>query len=88
MKWVRKWHETHVEGAELAYRCTHYDREPFWEFSVHLDWTRLGFGVDAEREYGTPSWADRMHFAVVLGPLTLGAVRTWNEPHFRGGGES
>jgi hypothetical protein len=79
--WLRKWGEAHSEGGEqLAYRCTEYDREPFWEFSIWLDWTRFGIGVDAEREYGSLTWADRLHLALNIGPLTFSAVRTWNDP--------
>lgn len=79
--WLRKWGEEHPEGGDqLSYRCSDYDREPFWEFSIWLDWTRFGLGIDAEREHGSISWADRMHFAATLGPLTFSALRTWNDP--------
>jgi hypothetical protein len=79
--WLREWGESHPEGGEqLAYRCTGYDREPFWEFSVWLDWTHWGLGFDAGREYGGRSWPDYLRATVSLGPLTLAAVRTWNDP--------
>lgn len=85
---LRAWGEAHPEGGDqITYRCTEYDREPFWEFSAWLDWTRFGLGFDVEREYGSPSWADRLHLALTLGPLTFSAVRSWNDPVLARGGE-
>lgn len=74
--WLRKWGEEHPEhGVELASR-----QVGAWEFGAHLDWTRFSLGVDAEREYGSTTWPDRLHLMLNLGPLTFAAVRTWNDP--------
>ena len=80
--WLHRWREEHPEhGVELVSgRIGDYDPpSPYWALSLWLDWTRFGLGFDVEREYGSPSWPDRLHTSVSLGPLTFGAVRTWNE---------
>lgn len=76
MSALRKWAEEHSEGGvELA--SWHGNK---WEFSAWLDWTRFGFGFDVEREYGSPSWSDRLHIVATLGPVAFAAIRIWNDP--------
>jgi hypothetical protein len=76
MSALRRWGEAHSEGGiELISRWGR-----LWSLSLWVDWTRFAIGFDVEREYGSRSWADRLHIALMLGPLTLSAVRAWNEP--------
>ena len=82
MSRLRTWAELHPEqGVELASRQVgEYDPpRPTWELSVWLDWTAWGLGPGVEREYGTPYWPDRLYLNLSLGPVSLNAVRTWNE---------
>lgn len=81
-RWLREWAAAHSEGGvQLAFRQIG-DYDPpnrIWELSIWLDWTKVGFGIDTERQYRSPSWPDVLWVCATFGPLTFAAVRTWNE---------
>ena len=73
---IRNWDDEYPEGQELYV----YDAGE-WSLGVWLTWTKWGLGPEVEREYGSPGgfWPDRLHAGLWLGPISLSAVRTWNE---------